>query len=109
MFTTDNNIYIGGTNVLLEWGKVSTDKSDLSEDKLKEIRSTVIERIQKLFRNYLELDNVSFLFGTGSSIHLGAASIQNIPLSMEIIIVTAMLKMRKLMARNKRLFMNTAK
>lgn len=83
MFTTDNNIYIGGTNVLLEWGKVPTGKSDLSEDKLKEIRSTVIERIQKMFRDYLELDNVSFLFGTGSSIHLGAASIQNIPLSVE--------------------------
>lgn len=83
MFTTDNNIYIGGTNVLLEWGKVPTDKSDLPENELKEIRSTVIERIQKLFRNYLELDNVSFLFGTGSSIHLGAASIQNIPLSVE--------------------------
>lgn len=83
MFTKDNNIYIGGTNVLLEWGKVQTDKSDLSEDELKGIRSTVIERIQKLFRDYLELDNVSFLFGTGSSIHLGAASIQNIPLSVE--------------------------
>lgn len=83
MFTKDNNIYIGGTNVLLEWGKVQTDKSDLPENELKGIRSTVIERIQKLFRNYLELDNVSFLFGTGSSIHLGAASIQNIPLSVE--------------------------
>ena len=83
MFTKDNNIYIGGTNVLLEWGKVQTDKSDLSEDELKGIRSTVIERIQKLFRDYLELDNVSFLFGTGSSIHLGAASIQNIPFSVE--------------------------
>lgn len=83
MFTKDNNIYIGGTNVLLEWGKVPTGKSDLSENELKDIRSTVIERIQKMFRNYLELDNVSFLFGTGSSIHLGAASIQNIPLSVE--------------------------
>lgn len=83
MFTQDNNIYIGGINVLLEWGKVQTDKSDLPENELKGIRSTVIERIQKLFRNYLELDNVSFLFGTGSSIHLGAASIQNIPLSVE--------------------------
>lgn len=53
MFTKDNNIYIGGTNVLLEWGKVPTGKSDLSENELKDIRSTVIERIQKMFRNYL--------------------------------------------------------
>ena len=36
MFTTDNNIYIGGTNVLLEWGKVPTDKSELLENELKE-------------------------------------------------------------------------
>ena len=45
MFTKDNNIYVGGTNVLLEWGKVQTDKSDLPENELKGIRSTVIERI----------------------------------------------------------------
>lgn len=83
MFTEDNNIYIGGTNVLLEWGKVQDDVSSLPEEEVAEIRSRVIERIQKLFRDYLELDNVSFLFGTGSSIHLGAASIQNIPLSVE--------------------------
>ena len=83
MFTEDNNIYIGGTNVLLEWGKVQDDISSLPEEEVAEIRSRVIERIQKLFRDYLELDNVSFLFGTGSSIHLGAASIQNIPLSVE--------------------------
>lgn len=82
MFTEDNNIYIGGTNVLLEWGKVQDDVSSLSEEEVAEIRSRVIERIQKLFRDYLELDNVSFLFGTGSSIHLGAASIQNIPLAV---------------------------
>ena len=83
MFTEDNNIYIGGTNVLLEWGKVQDDVSSLPEEEVAEIRSRVIERIQKLFRDYLELDNVSFLFGTGSSIHIGAASIQNIPLSVE--------------------------
>lgn len=83
MFTEDNNIYIGGTNVLPDWGNVPTDKTSFSKEELAKIRSTVIERIQKLFRDYLELDNVSFLFGTGSSIHLGAASIQNIPFSVE--------------------------
>lgn len=83
MFTEDNNIYIGGTNVLLDWGNVPNDLSDLAEKDIAKIRSSVVERVQKLFRDYLELDNVSFLFGTGSSIHLGAASIQNIPLSVE--------------------------
>lgn len=77
MFVEDNNIYIGGTNVLPEWGKYPNDVKSLSEDELREKRSNVIERIQNMFRDYLELDNVSFLFGTGSSIHLGAASIQN--------------------------------
>lgn len=83
MFVEDNNIYIGGTNVLPEWGKVVDDSKSLSEEQQKEMRSNVIERIQKMFRDYLELDNVSFLFGTGASIHLGAASIQNIPFAVE--------------------------
>jgi len=34
-------------------------------------------------QNYLKMDNVSFLFGTGSSIPLGAKSISSIPLSIE--------------------------
>ena len=83
MFVKDNNIYIGGTNVLPNWGKVADDSKLLSKEQQKEVRSNVIERIQEMFRDYLELDNVSFLFGTGSSIHLGAASIQNIPSSVE--------------------------
>lgn len=83
MFVEDNNIFIGGANVLPEWGKFADDSKSLSEEQQKEGRSNVIERIQKMFRDYLELDNVSFLFGTGSSIHLGAASIQNIPLAVE--------------------------
>ena len=36
-----------------------------------------------MIKNYLQLDSVNFLFGTGSSIHLGAASIQNIPKQAE--------------------------
>ena len=83
MFTDDNNIYIGGTNVLLDWGNVPDDVSGLTDENITKIRSSVVERVQKLFRDYLELDNVSFLFGTGSSIHLGAASIQNIPHSVK--------------------------
>lgn len=53
MFVEDNNIYIGGTNVLPEWGKVVDDSKSLSEEQQKEMRSNVIERIQKMFRDYL--------------------------------------------------------
>lgn len=36
-------------------------------------------KIRELFKKYLLLDNVNFFFGTGSSLHLGAESIQGIP------------------------------
>lgn len=36
-----------------------------------------------MVKNYLELDNVSFLFGSGSSIHLGTVSIRNFPKEVE--------------------------
>ena len=36
-------------------------------------------KIKLFLKKYLLLDNVNFLFGTGSSIHLGAESIQEIP------------------------------
>ncbi|PWA07592.1 hypothetical protein DB891_14440 [Flavobacterium laiguense] len=36
-----------------------------------------------MLKNYLELDNVSFLFGSGTSIHLGAVAIRNFPLEVE--------------------------
>lgn len=34
MFVEDNNIYIGGTNVLPEWGKVVDDSKSLSDNTL---------------------------------------------------------------------------
>lgn len=42
-----------------------------------------IGKIRCMLKNYLELDNVNFLFGTGSSILIGARSIQSIPLVIE--------------------------
>lgn len=47
-----------------------------------------IDKIRCMLKNYLELDNVNFLFGTGSSILIGARSIQSIPLAIEEIIKT---------------------
>ena len=47
-----------------------------------------IGKIRCMLKNYLELDNVNFLFGTGSSILIGARSIQSIPLAIEETIKT---------------------
>ena len=51
-----------------------------------------IARIRCMLKNYLELDNVNFLFGTGSSIIIGARSIQSIPCVIEEAIKTEKLK-----------------
>ncbi|MDB5012820.1 MAG: hypothetical protein JWQ25_1022 [Daejeonella sp.] len=65
-----NKIFIGNINKLNEW---------LADDK----QEKVIEKTKLLIKNYLELDNVSFLFGSGSSIHLGAVAIRNFPNEIE--------------------------
>lgn len=60
-----NKVYIGAENRLLEWQEQS------------------LLKIRLLLKNYLELDNVSFLFGAGSSIHLGSISIADVPIKFE--------------------------
>lgn len=65
-----NKIYFGNTDKLIAW---------LEDDS----QIKVIERVKLILKNYLELDNVSFLFGTGTSIHLGAVSIRNFPKEVE--------------------------
>lgn len=64
-----NKIFFGSKNKLNDWKK--------------EKEETIIEKVKLLLKNYLELDNVSFLFGSGTSIHLGAVSIRNFPLEVE--------------------------
>lgn len=64
-----NKIYIGSSNKLPEWS---------GDD-----QSKAVEKVMLMLKNYLELDNVSFLFGSGSSIHLGAVAIRNFPLEVE--------------------------
>lgn len=50
------------------------------EESIKKVEKERYKSKIKLFlKKYLLLDNVNFLFGTGSSIHLGAESIQEIP------------------------------
>src|SRR5690606_38889211 len=43
----------------------------------------IVNKIQSMLKIYLELDNVSLLFGSGTSIHLGAVAIRNFPLEVE--------------------------
>jgi hypothetical protein len=65
--SAQNKIFFGSHNKLDEW---------LSDDSN---QAKAIDRIKLMLKNYLELDNVSFLFGTGTSLHLGAVSIRNFP------------------------------
>lgn len=83
MNTKINHIYIGNVDRLPQWTGISTEEDveggELSDDNLYK----VVGKVRELIKNYLQLDSINFLFGTGSSIHLGAASIQNIPKQAE--------------------------
>ena len=59
-----NNCFFVGEEKWIENEKLDKDKKS---------------KIKLFLKKYLLLDNVNFLFGTGSSIHLGAESIQEIP------------------------------
>lgn len=61
-----NDFFVGGENWL---------KEDINETN----RKKYFDKIKLFLKKYLLLDNVNFLFGTGSSLHLGAESIQGIP------------------------------
>ena len=67
----NNKIYFGSENKLQTWENDSLNESQ------------IIQKVKLMLKNYLELHNVSFLFGTGTSIHLGAASIRNFPFEVE--------------------------
>lgn len=72
---TKNKVFFGNTDKLDEW---LTDDED---------QGKVVDKIKNMLKNYLELDNVSFLFGSGTSIHLGAVAIRNFPLEVENYII----------------------
>lgn len=75
-----NHIYVGNIDRALEWsGYNDGDASSVSDTH----KNSLVFKVRELIKNYLQLDNVNFLFGTGSSIHLGAAGIQNIPRQIE--------------------------
>ncbi|QVY66182.1 SIR2 family protein [Polaribacter sp. Q13] len=68
---TNNKIFFGNTDKLSDWIEEDLDKG------------IIIDKIKLMLKNYLELDNVSFLFGSGTSIHLGAVAIRNFPIEVE--------------------------
>jgi hypothetical protein len=70
--SNENKAFVGNTDKLAEWLKTDDDNQEKP-----------LERIRLLIKNSLELDNVSFLFGSGSSIHLGSVSIRNFPVEVE--------------------------
>lgn len=86
-----NHIYIGNEDVLPKWKQDASKNSSLEKNvnegeeqkDLEELKEIAVPKVRELIKNYLQLDNVSFMFGTGSSIHLGAASIQSIPKNVE--------------------------
>lgn len=69
--TSRNKVLFGSTDKLADW---ITEELD---------QGKIIDKIKLMLKNYLELDNVSFLFGSGTSIHLGAVAIRNFPLEVE--------------------------
>ena len=65
--TTKNNLFLEGVDELINW----------------ENDNKGIQKIKVLLKSYLELDNVSFLFGAGSSMNIGSVSIAKIPKKIE--------------------------
>ncbi|WP_222599249.1 SIR2 family protein [Aquibacillus kalidii] len=55
----------------------------LNENPNNKSAEKLIDKIRLMLKNYLQLDNVNFLFGTGSSLHLGTTSIRNFPKQIE--------------------------
>lgn len=70
--STKNKIFFGNTDKLASWIDEAPDD-----------QGKIIDKIRLMLKNYLELDNVSFLFGSGTSIHLGAVAIRNFPKEVE--------------------------
>lgn len=82
-----NHIFIGKDDKLNLWIGHKDNNHDI--ELTEEENAKVVHKVKELIKNYLQLDHVNFLFGTGSSIHLGAASIQNIPSEAENDIMTS--------------------
>ncbi|BDB53809.1 hypothetical protein GENT5_01140 [Flavobacterium ammoniigenes] len=77
---TKNKVLFGSSDKLADWITEGIDQGK------------IIDKIRLMLKNYLELDNVSFLFGSGTSVHLGAVAIRNFPKEVEEFILDQGLK-----------------
>ena len=77
----ENHVYVGNTDKVFEWSGFQPE--DETSEPADAEKARLVTQVRERIKNYLQLDHVNFLFGTGSSIHLGAAGIQNIPLRVE--------------------------
>ena len=60
MKTTDNHIFIGKEDKLNNWaGHKDVDRDELTEEEM----GKLTKKVKELIKNYLQLDNVNFLFG----------------------------------------------
>ncbi len=96
-----NEIFIGDKPKLGEWINLSplekvADETEEHKNarehvdkEIEGIQSVVVDRVKQMIKNYLELDNVSFLFGSGTSLHLGSVSIRNFPKEVEVYVKDA--------------------
>lgn len=60
-----NHIYIGKDDKLCQWAGI-VEKDDETNEIAEEHISKLVAKIKELIKDYLQLDNVNFLFGTGS-------------------------------------------
>jgi hypothetical protein len=84
-----SHFYIGNHNKLTDYCKNIDDCSGKCCNKEKERKfEKNRDQIRLRLKNYFELNNVSFLFGAGSSLMLGAVAIRDIPRQIEDVVLT---------------------
>ncbi|PTL27239.1 hypothetical protein C3V39_09570 [Prevotella sp. oral taxon 820] len=71
---TKNRVFFGSIDKLQDW-----NDGEISQAK-------IIEKVKMTLKNYMELDNVSFLFGSGTSIHLGQFLLETFLLKLKNIL-----------------------
>ncbi len=77
-----SKFYIGNVEQIVEKEQLDNEGNfDLKESE--KLFKKEVDKIKLLLKKHLELDNVSFLFGTGSSMLLNAVSIRDIPKKIE--------------------------
>lgn len=77
-----SKFYIGNVKQIVEKEQLDNEGNfDLKESE--KLFKKEVDKIKLLLKKHLELDNVSFLFGTGSSMLLNAVSIRDIPKKIE--------------------------